>query len=617
MEIKNRDSERSIFFVRLNIVTMFLIVVLVCIMYRIFYLQVLNHEHYITRSQENRLKIQPLIPSRGLIYSSDGVLLAGNKPSFSLLVIPEKVADMPESILRLSKLIQLNTDGIGEKLRELKKAIVFQPVVLKNRLTEQEVAIFSANRVRFPDFFIKSSLIRDYPLSTDMAHVVGYVGKINARDLSEVDNSSYRGTRFIGKSGVEFQQEAILHGKAGYQKVEVNAEGRVLRIVERKEPIPGSNVYLTISSDMQKRAFEQLEGSTGAIVMLELESGRLLASASNPSFDPNLFIDGMTSLAYRKLINSPGKPLFNRVFQGQYPPGSVVKPFITIGALESEIVTTGTHVNCPGFYRLNDEGRNYHCWSKKGHGNVDLNSAIARSCDVYYYHLARNFGIDRIQESLRGFGFGSKTGVGFLGEKTGLLPSREWKKDTLGKSWFPGETLITGIGQGFILTTPIQLAQATAIFAQKGLVTVPRYLDYYEAPNGLQKDFDRELAGPDHLRLKHEEHWNIVRDAMVDVVHSDFGTARSSRLAGGIKFAGKTGTAQVSKVNRGSKDQKPIALRDHALFIGFAPAYKPEVVIAVVVENGGSGSGTAAPIAKSMLDAFFYNKFSATNIADE
>ena len=617
MEIKNKDSERSIFFSRLNIATVFLVVVLIGIVSRIFYLQILNQEYFTTRAQENRLKIQPLIPTRGLIYSSDGVLLAGNKPTFSLLVVPEKVVDMHESILRLSKLMQLDAGWVGETLSGLKKVTSFQSVVLKSQLTEEEVATFSVNQLRFPGFVIDSTLVRYYPLGPDMAHIVGYVGKMNFLERSGVDDSNYKGTRFIGKSGVESLQEEILHGTTGHQKVEINADGRVLRVVERKAPISGSNIYLTVSSIMQRQAFDLLEDFSGAIVMLELESGALLASASNPSFDPNLFIDGMPSSTYKKLVNSPGKPLFNRVLQGQYPPGSVVKPLIAIGALESAVDTTGTHVYCPGFYRLNNEGRRYHCWSKKGHGKTDLKNAIARSCDVYYYQLARDLGINRLKESLLSFGFGSKTGVDLLGEKTGLVPSREWKKLTLGESWYPGETLIAGIGQGFVLTTPIQLAQATAILARKGLVATPRYLDYYESTNGLKQEFHGEMSKSVRLRLRHEEHWDVVRDAMVDVVHSDFGTARAARLVNEIKFAGKTGTAQISKVNRDSLEQKPIALRDHALFIGFAPAYNPKIAIAVVVENGGSGSRTAAPIAKRMMDTFFSNESNPTSLADE
>ena len=617
MEIKNKDSERSIFFFRLNVITVFLVVVLVCIVFRVFYLQILNHEHFITRAQENRLKIQPIVPPRGLIYSSDGVLLAGNKPSFSLLVVPEKVNDMEGSILRLSRLMQLDTGGVKETLGGLKKRAGFQSVMLKNQLTEEEVAIFSVNRFRFPGFFIDSSLVRYYPMGSDMAHIVGYVGKMNSRDLSGVDNSNYRGTRFIGKIGVESMQEEILHGKAGYQKVEVNAEGRVLRVVERKDPIAGSNVHLAVSSIMQRQAFQLLEGFSGAVVMLELESGSLLASASNPSFDPNLFIDGISSSAYKQLINSPGKPLFNRVLQGQYPPGSVVKPLIAIGALESAVETTGSHVYCPGFYRLNDKGRRYHCWSEKGHGKVDLNNAIARSCDVYFYQLAKNVGIHGLKESLLSFGLGSQTGVDLLGEKSGLVPSREWKKLALGESWYPGETLISGIGQGFMLATPIQLAQAAAILARKGLVTAPRYLDYYQSIDGLKEEFPRQPARSPRLQLRDAIHWDVVRDAMIDVVHSDFGTARSARLADGIKFAGKTGTAQVSKVNRGSMKQKPMVLRDHALFIGFAPAHKPEIAVAVLVENGGSGSRTAAPMAQKMMDEFFHNKKKVDDLADE
>ncbi len=603
MELKNTDFERRIFLSRLLLVSVGLAALLTVIFSRLFHLQIVNYGHFTTKALENRIKIEPLVPTRGLIFSRDGHLLAGNRASFSLVVIPEKITDMSKSLSRLAS-------KLGMDEAELKQNLVnaigkkFNKHVLKTSLTEKEVAIFSVNRFQFQGFTIVPNLTRVYPLRDQMAHALGYVGRIQPAELKQVDKANYRGTRFIGKTGVEHSLETVLHGKAGYQRVEVNAEGRVIRIVERRDPVPGNNLYLTIDATLQSEAFNALNGKVGSVVAIDPNNGEVLVAVSNPSFDPNLFVGGITQKKYDDLVTSKGRKLFNRFLQGQYPPGSTIKPIIALGALEVGVENSDNHIFCPGFFLLTENGRPYRCWAEKGHGEINMETSIARSCDVYYYQLAQKFGIQGIHDSLKKFGLGKETGIDVAGEKSGLVPSASWKKLVKGKSWYKGETLISGIGQGFMLTTPMQLAHATSILATKGNISTPHFLNY--AQSGVEKIYgELEVR---KLVLKNKENWDVVRGAMVEVIHGKSGTARSSKLDNGILFAGKTGTAQVSSVDRDLKrlsDEIPIHLRDHALFIGYAPAENPKIAIAVVVENGGSGSRVAAPIAKRVIDKFF------------
>ena len=435
------------------------------------------------------------------------------------------------------------------------------------------------------------------------------MGRIRSEDLKDLDEANYRGTRLIGKTGIEGSLEPLLHGTSGYQRVEVNAQGRVIRVVERRASIPGENIQLTIDADLQSEAFKALSGKVGAIVAIDPNNGEILVAMSNPSFDPNLFVNGITQKQYDALIYSKDRGLFNRFLRGQYPPGSTIKPIVALGALEAGIKRHDVNVFCPGFFRLTEDGRPYRCWAKEGHGNVNMTASIVRSCDVYYYSLAKKFGIQGLHDSLTLFGLGEKTGVNLPGEKAGLVPSVDWKREKLGKSWYEGETLISGIGQGFMLATPMQLAYATSILASKGDAKTPHL--FRASKHNFLDEINLPQSDSATVVLKNQNNWDLVREAMVQVVHGRSGTARSSKLANGIIFAGKTGTAQVSSVDRELElqpDEIPVHLRDHSLFIGYAPAENPAIAIAVVIENGGSGSRVAAPIAKRVVDKFFAGK---------
>jgi len=468
------------------------------------------------------------------------------------------------------------------------------------------VARFSVNRHRFPGVEVQARLSRDYPLGSLGAHVLGYVGRINEEELQRIDVANYRGTSYIGKIGAEQRYEHELHGRVGFQHVETNAQGRTLRVLKREPPVPGSNLYLTIDASLQAAAESAFNGQNGALVALDPATGDVLALVSLPAYDPNLFVDGIDAASYRALLRSPDRPLFNRAMSGQYPPGSTVKPFIGLAGLEREIDKARSSVWCPGWYSLKGSSRKFRDWKKYGHGRVNLKSAIVQSCDVYFYELANALGIDRMHDFMAEIGFGHRTGIDLLGESEGLMPSREWKRRTRNRPWYPGETLITGIGQGFILATPLQLASATATLAMRGLQLRPSVgMLLHEPDSGkstpLAATAARSVAQGDL------GNWETIVDAMVGVVHDARGTARRIGVGAPYSIAGKTGTAQIVGVAQDEEyDAEKIEkkLRDHALFIAFAPADQPRIAVAVVVENGGSGSRTAAPIARKVMDQY-------------
>ena len=574
---------------------------------RMAQLQVLEYEHFSTLSEDNRVKIVPLAPTRGLIYDRNGVELAQNTPTFSLEIVPENVDNMAALLTELGELVEI-TPADTERFRNmLKKKRPFQSVPLRFRLNEEEVARVSVNRHRFPGADVHARLTRSYPLGASAVHLLGYVASMNEEDLQRVDAAAYRGTTHIGKTGVEQAYESLLHGKPGLQRVETNAQGRILRVLERSDPVPGNNIYLTIDATLQSVAERALGDENGAVVAVDPSTGGLLAFASMPVYDPNLFVDGIDSKTYRKLLASPERPLFNRALNGQYPPGSTVKPFVGLAGLELQQVTVDHELFCPGWYRLPGRERRYRDWKKWGHGKVDVTQSIVQSCDVYYYALARQMGIEALHDYLALFGFGRRTGIDLHGESAGLMPSAQWKRRSKGQAWFPGETLITGIGQGFTLTTPLQLAMASATLSTRGVRLRPQIVlrrdnaatqsSVYLVPETL------DTVAP-HL----ETNWQTIINAMADVVHGPKGTARRIGVGATYRIAGKTGTAQVFGIAQDEEyDAEKIdkKLRDHALFIAFAPVDNPRIALAVLVENGGSGSKVAAPIARKMMDHYF------------
>jgi penicillin-binding protein 2 len=571
---------------------------------KLAYLQVLNHRHFTTLSENNRVKLQPLAPTRGLIFDRNGVLLAENLISHRLEITPELVQDMEATLEQLRERIELSDTEV-ERFRKLRgRNPIYNSIPLRFRLSEEEIARVAIDLYRFPGVEIKADLNRHYPLGSRAAHVIGYVGRIDEAELQKIDERTYQGTTHIGKTGVEKSYEEILRGQTGYQQVETNAEGRILRVLERKLPVAGQNIYLTIDIRLQVVAEQALQGYNGAVVAIDPRNGDILALASMPVFDPNPFVNGIDVASYRALNISPDRPLLNRALKGLYPPGSTIKPFMALAGLEFGTTNRNRAVFCPGSYSLSGSDHRFRCWKKGGHGTTNLDKAITQSCDVFFYDLALNTGVDHIHDFLDKFCLGRHTGVDLPGERPGVLPSQAWKRRTYNRPWYAGETLNIGIGQGYMLTTPLQLAHATAILAQGGKSFQPRILCATQEQGSQEK----HLAPPRPLppvETRDPRQWEFVTTAMAHVVQ--FGTARKIGQGSSYSIAGKTGTAQVFSLGRDEKyDVKRLAkhLQDHALFVAFAPTDNPRIAVAVIAEHGGGGSATAAPIAKQVLDAY-------------
>jgi penicillin-binding protein 2 len=576
---------------------------------RLFYLQIYNHNRYTTLSHNNRVNILPIAPTRGLIYDRNGVLLADNIPTFRLEIVPERVPDMDKTLEEIGKLIEISDADLKRFRESLKRSRRFKEVPLRYRLNDTEVARIAVNRHRLPGVEINSRLSRYYPLGELTAHVVGYVGRINERELQQIDASNYAATSHIGKVGIEKTYEEELHGRVGFQQVETNARGRILRELERTPPVPGRSLYLNIDMRLQKVAEEAFGGERGALVAIDPRDGSVLALVSTPSYDPNLFVNGIDSKTYSALRDSPDRPLFNRAIRGRYPPGSTIKPIVGLAGLESGLVRPHDHTFCPGYYKLEGDDWRYRDWKRSGHGPVTLHRSIVESCDVFYYDLAFKLGIDRLSGYLDHFGFGQRTGIDLVGEASGLLPSRQWKREKRNKPWYPGETLITGIGQGFMLTTPLQLATFTGTLSMDGRRFRPRLVGAMEDP-ATGEPIERSAEPLPAVPVKKRKNWELIRSAMHDVVQSAHGTAR--RIGYGVDYtiAGKTGTAQVFGIEQGARyvaEEIAKRLRDHALFVSFAPVENPQIAIGVIVENGGSGGAVAAPVAGKVLNAYFEN----------
>jgi penicillin-binding protein 2 len=572
---------------------------------RLIQLQVIEHEHFQTLSHDNRVKLVPLAPTRGLIFDRNGVVLAQNVPSHSLELVPEGVKDIDSVVAELKTIVAM-TPADDERFRELlERKPNFQSIPLKVRLSEEEVARFAVNRHRFPGVDTQARLARHYPRGALAVHAIGYVARLNEAEMQRVDAANYRGTTHIGKVGIEQAYERLLHGQVGFQHVETNAQGRTLRVLDRSLPTPGADLYLTIDVSLQATAEAALGGENGAVVAIDPRTGEVLALASSPGFDPNLFVNGIDPAAYEMLSQSPERPLFNRPILGQYPPGSTIKPFIAVAALERNVAFAREEIWCPGWYQLKGHAHRYRDWKRGGHGQVDMHRAIVESCDVYFYELARALGIERMHEAMTEFGFGRRTGIDLNGEVAGLMPSAAWKRRTRGQPWFPGETLITGIGQGFFLVTPLQLATATATLAMGGKRLAPRLVRRIDDPSTA--DHVPAPVMHEDVAVSMLANWRRVVSSMVDVVHGPRGTARASGADASYAMAGKTGTAQVFAVGQDEEYEEEKVdkkLRDHGLFVAFAPADEPRIVVTVVVENGGSGSRSAAPLARQIIDHF-------------
>ena len=606
LRLKDHFLEYRLFTNRVIILLVMCGLILVALFSRLFYLQVVAHDHFTTLSEDNRVKLQAIAPNRGLIYDRNGILLADNLPSFRLEITAEQVDNMQATLAELAKIIDIrDTDRVRfEKL--LRNKPRFEAVPLRFHLSDEEVGRFSVNRYRFPGVDIQAGLTRHYPLGKLAVHALGYVGRIDENALKYLDPSNYNGTTHVGKIGIEKSYEDVLHGKVGVQQVETTAQGRVLRVLQRTPPVAGRNLYLTLDSRLQNVAEKAFGDYTGTAIALNPRNGDVLALVSMPTYDPNPFVNGIEQADYKALKDDENQPLFNRALRGQYPPGSTVKPFMGLAGLEQGVTTAKSSTYCPGFFMLSGSTHKYRDWKHTGHGTVNLVSAITQSCDVYFYDLALSMGINRIHDYLEHFGFGQPTNIDIQGELPGLLPSPEWKHARRHQPWFPGETLITGIGQGFFLATPLQLAEATATLANRGLRIRPSIVRA-EQEAGSNALLPHSMQIEETITVNDPANWDTVIGAMIDVVNSPRGTARHIGIDSPYKIAGKTGTAQVFGLKQEEKyDAKNIEekLRDHALFIAFAPADDPKIAVAVVVEHGGHGSSVAAPIARRIMDSY-------------
>ena len=617
--IKDVHSERRLFLARVVLAAVISIVLLGVVVARLVQLQVVDHELFAEKSQGNRVRIEPVPPIRGLVFDRKGRVIAENLPAYQLELVPEQVDDIDDTLNRLAAINLIDLEDIP-RFKELSRSGPrFKPVTLKFRLTEEEIANFAIQRPRFPGIDFQPRLVRHYPSGPEVAHAVGYVGALSTADLKRLDRAAYAGTSHTGKTGVESSFESDLHGDAGYRHLITNARGRQVpsdsselldSLPVDESPTPGSNVYLSIDLDLQRLASEALEGRRGALVALDPWTGEILALVSTPSFDPNLFAVGMTTSQYRELQDNPDRPLFNRALRGTYPPGSTIKPMLALAALETGATNMTRKSLCRGFYTLPNNPHRYRDWKPQGHGPVDLHDAIEQSCDVYFYEVSGEVGIDAMHDYLSRFGLGTTTGVDVLGESSGLVPSREWKRqafsDRDNQRWYHGETVIASIGQGYMLATPLQLASAAATLATRGKRYKPHMIAAVE--DGLTGE--RRITQPERMpdvEISNEIYWDYVLGAMRDVMQGTRGTARAVGLGAPYEMAGKSGTAQVVSIAQDKEyddEELEERQRDHALFISFAPFDEPRIAVALIVENGESGSGVAAPIARSIMDAY-------------
>jgi penicillin-binding protein 2 len=602
--LPNRRLELETIRGRLILTAILALLALVAVLLRYAWLQLVEEEAYRARAENNRLRFQPLPPPRGLIYDRRGRLLADNTLAYRLEIIPERVPDLEATLADLQSFLPIGAEEIDRFRQERALRRGFQSVPILFRLSEEEVAAFAVRRHRLPGVELVPYLTRTYPYGPTLAHAVGYVGRIDERDLERLDRRRYIASTHVGKAGLERHYEDWLHGETGYERVEVNAVGRILRVLERRPAVPGRSLVLALDAALQEAAVAAFAGARGAAIAIDLHSGEVLLLLSLPGFDPNDFVRGMRAGEYRRLLEHPDRPLYNRAVQGLYEPGSTIKPFLALAALAHGAREPGRRYLSTGEFRLAGQAQGYRDWRKGGHGWVDMNDAIAESVNSYFYALAADLGIDRMSEYLAHFGFGRPTGLDLPGEAAGVLPSRAWKRERLGAPWYPGETVIAGIGQGYWQVTPIQLAHATALLAARGRGFRPQLARSHRDAFGRG---ERIAPEPWPAWPVAEEDWRAVSEGMVAVVHGPRGTARAIAAELPFRIAGKTGTAQRVRSLRREEERRelPERLRHNALFVAFAPAERPEIALAVVIEAGESGARAAAPVAREILRAWW------------
>lgn len=612
VELKN--SQREIYHFRLRLVLSigFVAVLLFLLLTRFVYLQVVKHSHYQTLAENNRISIVPIVPNRGLILDRNGVILAHNYSGYTLEITTSKVPDLEGTINQLAQLVDIQPKDRKRFKKLMEESRNFESLPIRNRLSDEEVARFAAQSYRFPGVEIKARLFREYPYNDETSHLIGYIGRINDSDIQQLEDeeiaANYRGSDYIGKTGIEQSYESELHGTTGIEQMEVDSSGRGVRVLSHTAPMSGNNLVLTLDAKMQDIAWQAFGNFRGSLVAIDPTNGEVLAFISKPGYDPNLFIDGIDEDSWNELNNSPDVPLNNRALRGQYPIGSTIKPFMALAGLYYGVRSPSYTISDPGYYTLPGSSHHYRDWKKGGHGMVNMFKSIVVSCDTYYYGLAVELGIDNMYNFLSRFGFGKKTGIDLEGETSGLMPSQEWKMKRYKEKWYAGDTVSAGIGQGYDLATPMQLAFATAVLANDGVGYRPHLVRQVQHGGSADKVIP-EVKPEFNLNLN-PENVALVKSAMVAVTQPG-GTAAMASAGAPYTIAGKTGTAQVVGIKQGEKynaSQLSERNRDHAWFIAFAPADKPRIAMAVLVENGGHGGSTAAPIARKVMDYYLLGK---------
>lgn len=599
--IKNHEKEIQNYLKRAGFAFICVLLLLCILLGRLAFLQIYHYDKYANLSKNNSIRLVPITPVRGLIYDRNGILLAENIPGYSLDIIPEQVKNLKNTLERLTTLLNLTKEELTHFEKKRKQSRIFSAVPLRLKLSEDDIAKFSLNLSQFPGVEINARLMRHYPYKELFAHTIGYVGRISESEIHQLDPALYQATLIIGKTGIEKYYEALLHGKPGFKQIEIDAHGRMIQVLKEIPPTPGASITLTLDIHLQRRAFNAMNRTNnqiaGAIVALNPDTGEILTMVSNPTFDPNLFVNGIPQSTYLQLQNESNRALFNRVIHGQYPPASTIKPFLGLAGLEKQIIDAHYSIDDQGTYQLTEEGRVYRDWRPKGHGKTNLHKAIRESCDTYFYNLAHKLGIDNISDWLGQFGFGKLTSIDLPGEKIGVIPSRVWKRKTYGTSWFQGETLSIGIGQGYMLVTPLQLVSGLATLINEGRPIHPHLLKKSYTPN-----LENTVSA-------HPENWNIIKTAMEAVIKEPQGTAHRLYANSHFPMAGKTGTAQIFTIKQEEtydKDNVAEHLRDHTLFMAFAPIDHPKIAITTILEHH-SGS---AEVARDIIEGYLIHHVS-------
>ena len=600
--LKDHDTEKRLVNKRLIACAALVLAISCTLVGRLYFLQVTEFDYNSTVSENNRVHVLPIPPERGFIYDRNGVLLADNQPSFNMTLTRERAGDSAKVLDSVISILHLPEEDRAVFTKAMKQARhPFDPSTLLYELTEEQIALLAVNQYRLPGIEVEAQFVRHYPQGDHFAHSVGYVGRINEKEAKQLNPTEYRGTQSIGKTGIERFYEHALHGTVGFEEVETNAQGRVMRVLRHTDAVPGKNIVLSLDIKLQEAAEDALGDRRGSIIALDPKTGEVLAMVSKPSFDPNLFVTGISSKDYSGLRDSIDKPLFNRALRGLYAPGSTIKPEVAIAGLDSGVISASTRVFDPGYFQLPNVEHKYRNWNHSGDGWVDLNAAIMRSNDTYFYDLASKLGIDRMHDYLSMFGLGQKVSLDMFEESSGLMPSREWKRSTRRQAWFPGETVILGIGQGYMQVTPLQLAQATALIANKGVWNRPHLA---RTIDGAPPVDEHPMA---NIVLHDPKEWEQVNHAMQLVMHDARGIARASATGAQYRIAGKSGTAQVVAIKQGERYNRLKTAernRDNALFVGFAPAEDPQIVISVMIENGEAGGRVAGPVVRKVMDAW-------------